>query len=296
MPLNCNSVPPKLFGEGGLLVLWDNVRVMHPLCFFALISPMIKKIGTLIITFLLSVLLTGVSIAQPIPAISLPPLQPELPLRYESGAEIGSELLFRGIRYYNGAYLTPYVALFNPLDKKSDIVFQLLGNFPLQGERDGRRFYELSPSIFYQKTSGPGTASFGGIGYFYDGNYTPPPGNTAEIFGSLAFDAVLNPTFTIFQDIDESRSRYFEFEIKHDMPWDFYDASLIFSPYFVAGYSFRTSEKVYGSDGLNHYALGVKAKIKREWGILQPRIEVVTAKDELTVDTVLFSLLVSFKG
>ncbi len=219
----------------------------------------------------------------------------DLSWRTEIGGEIGSEFLFRGIRFYDGAYISPYFSLFSPLEKKTDIVFQLLGNFPLQGERQGRRFYEISPSIYYQKTSGPGTASVGAIGYFYDGNYAPPPGNTGEIFGSLAFDAVLNPSFSLFQDIDESHARYFELELKHDIPWDFYDASLSFAPFVVLGYAYHTSETQYGSDGLNHVAVGIKCRIKRPWGIIQPRMEIVHAKDENTVDTVLASIVLSFK-
>jgi len=179
---------------------------------------------------------------------------------YGIQSELLSRYVFRGLDRYRGLSLHQDVNARYGLSKKSELVVDAKVHVPLQSERDGTDFTAVIASGIYKLSPGAGDVIVGGNWYGYSGGEIPAPGNTGEIFGILAFSAVLNPSFSLFQDIDETHGRYFELGLSEELATDYYDPDVIFVPFIHMGFAFHTENTLYAGSGFNHVAYGLKAR------------------------------------
>ena len=129
-----------------------------------------------------------------------------------------SRYIWRGFELSEGWVIEPDVGI-----SYRGFSFGLWGNIDMDyngGDptTDGTtKWTETDWTISYEKTFGPATVGLGYIYYALDGTE-----DSKEIYGSVAFDVFLSPTFTIYREISHAQAWYFNLALSYsiDLPKD----------------------------------------------------------------------------
>ncbi|MBW7995828.1 MAG: hypothetical protein FVQ81_04495 [Candidatus Glassbacteria bacterium] len=134
--------------------------------------------------------------------------------------------------------------------------FNVWGNINLSdGQNYDVNLNEVDYTVDYAAVSGPVGISVGGIYYTFPNTGV---GATTELFASLSIPSILNPSVTIYQDIQEAEGTYLSLGIAPSVPINAWNSSLDLALCLGFG-SGRHNEFYYGAKGgaLTDFFLGL---------------------------------------
>ena len=130
-----------------------------------------------------------------------------------------TKYIWRGFELSNGSFvIEPDLGI-----SYRGFSFGLWGNLDMDYDdgdptTDGyTKWTETDMTISYEKTFGPATVGLGYIYYALVGTE-----DSKEIYGSVAFDVFLTPTFTVYREISHAQAWYFNLALSYsiDLPKD----------------------------------------------------------------------------
>ena len=201
-------------------------------------------------------LLSALLLATPWTAIA-----DDAPKALSVSSEVGifSHYMFRGFKLYNGPTIQPSVNA--AYDTGAGTVS---GNLwmHLTGDSDNtaERFTELDETIEYSNTIGGASIAIGNSWYTYsdlgDGSNIE---DLAEVYATVAFDAPLTPTVSIYHDWRTTHAQYYELALSHDLENILGEGGTL-TPFVAFGFA-SNAEDVYVDDGLVQISTGVSTTI-----------------------------------
>lgn len=206
----------------------------------------------------------------------------EKPWSLDLATAFYSDYMFRGLNRYDGVSFQPSVSGSYSFDKYGSLTGGLWMHIPGDGVRKGSKFTQLDQSFFYDVSLGPITFSLGHVWYTYpDGEDSLS--DTAELYQAIAFDSILNPKFSAYEDYRTTDTRYFEFSLSQSVETDTFGKGFHFTPFVTFGFSTHGT-KVYGDDGLVQVTYGAYTELPLGKLKITPSISSTRKAAEKTVN------------
>lgn len=193
-----------------------------------------------------------------------------------------SDYMFRGLNRYDEVSFQPSVSGSYSVEKYGSVTAALWMHIPGDGVRKGSKFTELDESVFYDLPLGPITFSLGHIWYTYpDGEDSLS--DTAEFYQAIAFDSILNPKFSAYEDYRATDTKYFEFSLSQIVETETFGKGFHFTPFVTFGFSTHGT-RVYGDDGLVQVTYGAYTELPLGKLKITPSISSTRKAAEKTVN------------
>ncbi len=148
----------------------------------------------------------------------LPALRGET-LNLDFEPTLNSKYVWRGITFSGESVFQPSVSA-----SYGRLSFNLWGNLNLVDNDDyDIELNEIDYTISYSVLSGPVDFALGGVLYTFP---NIGDGATTELFASIGLPSRLNPSFTVYQDVQEAEGTYLSLGIAPSIPLDNWNTSL----------------------------------------------------------------------
>lgn len=199
---------------------------------------------------------------------------------------------YRGLNLYPDASFQPSIGVFYDLGDFGTIGASAWMQIPLADDQrvisafdqngqffqveQANKFVELDPSINYDYTAGIATISVGHLWYtdphegttsFIVGDQEvdigPAAPDTAEVYGGVALDTILEPQLTVYHDYRRFDYQYYALSFSQYLDSEqlggFFGEGFNITPFVLFGLV-TGADKVYASaDGLKHVNVGVRS-------------------------------------
>jgi uncharacterized protein (TIGR02001 family) len=212
-------------------------------------------------------------------------------------AGLFSDYVWRGLSLTNKPVLQPDVSL-SFTAGKATITGGGWANIELGrydgandiGEGGGLGSFDLTEFDPYAEVSvpvGKATLTGGVIGYIYpnDAGLTSDA-NTVELYGTVAFDVPLAPTFGIWYDVDKIKGAYLEAGVTHSLP---VTPSIALDLGALAGFSAGQGTSTdpneslnFNDDGLTHLDFSVGTTFAAGSVSIAPMVHLIYNNDDFT--------------
>ena len=214
--------------------------------------------------------------------------EPTSDLTFDSSVSFFSQYMFRGQPLYDGASIEPSVTA-NYDTGYGTVSANLWMHLTGDSGRQAERFSELDETLKYQNQVGPVTLSVGNAWYTYsdfgDGSDIE---DSAEVFGSVLFDAPLSPILSVYHDWRALDSNYYELGFSHEIgELDANGSTLV--PFVAFGFA-SNSDKVYARDGLEQITAGASLNMALGGVSVVPNANYSFKVDDNTVNQFWFGM------
>jgi hypothetical protein len=223
----------------------------------------------------------------PVHSLYFPPPQVETlaptKLSWDTSASLYSSYIFRGLELYDGLSLQPSVQPHIDLGPNGMLNAIVWAQVPLQGRSGGDQFFELDTGVSYDYTMSRATFSVGNYWYMFPSGGAPIPSRT-EVWGSVALDTMLAPTFAVFYEYERYNMEYYEINLSHTFEKSGEGA---FNVTFFADVGFAGhAEELYAENGLVQATYGASTAIDVSGVSVSPVISYTQSEDANTVNKV----------
>jgi hypothetical protein len=206
------------------------------------------------------------------------PVRGREPYGRSLGVQVGalSDAVFRGRTLYDRAFASGMVQSRYSFGKLGTVQGAVWGGAPLEGDSSDDSFFSVAPALSYEFTYSRFTFAAGHSWYLYP-HRLAAVNSTAEVWGGVTLDTVLNPSFTVYQDYDAYKSSYFEIGLRHT-----------FLRSGTGGYNFTVfsnvgfaaqSEQQYAHGGLVQITSGVSTDLRIGSFTLRPMVAYTGSED-----------------
>lgn len=214
-------------------------------------------------------------------------------LAVDTSLSLYNTYMFRGLRIYDGSTIQPSITA------SYDTGFGTVsGNLwmHITGDSDAssaERFTELDETIKFEKEVGPFVLAVGNVWYTYsDYGDGTDIADSAEVFGSVVYDAFLSPTLSYYHDWREYDSDYIELGLSHEFSeLDSSETTLV--PFASFGFG-ANSEKVYEDNGLEQITTGFLLNMSVGDVGVSPNVNYSFKIDDYTVNQLWFGLTANY--
>ncbi len=204
-----------------------------------------------------------------------------------------TDYLYRGRLLYDGPSIQPAASGSYLLDDGSSLNGRIWMHLPGAGEEKGREFSELDSTISYDTRLGPTHVSVGHEFYTFI-DRSAPLENTAELFGSIAFDTFLQPKTTLYWDYQSFDYNYIELSLSQRLEFDLLRCDWNITPYAIFGWAISPDSRLYSRSGLEQITFGVLTEFEGFGSSILPTLAYTSGIDELTESTFWGGITVSF--
>lgn len=204
-------------------------------------------------------------------------------LSWDTNASLYSSYMFRGLDLYDGLSLQPSVQPHIDLGPNGMLNAILWFQVPLQDRRGESNFLELDTGLSYDYTWSRATFSLGNYWYTFPTGESPLPSRT-EVWGAVALDTMLAPTFTVYYEYERYNMQYYDINLSHTFEKRGDGA---FNVTFFVDIGFASNaEQVYAENGLEQVTYGASTEIDLAGVALSPVISYTQSEDANTVNKV----------
>jgi hypothetical protein len=145
------------------------------------------------------------------------PAEEQSPWAFSATAGFFSDYMFRGQKLYEGTSIQPSITGSYDFGDLGSISANVWSHIPAESGPKSDKFTEVDYAVSYSYVMEPVTLTVGHLLYTYPSDNTHALYTRGEIFGTLAVDMPLNPTFTIYEDYDEFDAQYYELILSHTL-------------------------------------------------------------------------------
>lgn len=201
-----------------------------------------------------------------------------------------SSYMFRGTRPFDGVSLQPATTIgYNLGEGLGTIEGGLWSHIPAESNTEELKFVELDESISYTNNIGIVDFALGTVWYTYF-NDDSALDESAEIFASVGFDVLLNPTASWYYDYRTYYSHYFELGLSHTFEIAALGDGFNLTPFVNFGFD-ANGNKVYDREsGIVQASYGVSSEVAMGDITVTPSLTMTSGIDDATVNQFWFGM------
>jgi len=203
------------------------------------------------------------------------------PFSVDTTAAVYSAYMFRGVNLYDGMSFQPSIQPHYDMGELGRLSGLLWFHLSADGHEDPDKFFEMDDALTYDISVGKFTFSAGHYWYTYP-NSSDHLRGTNEVFGSVAIDTMLSPSFTVYHDYRLFDYEYYELNLSHTFEKTG-EGAFNFTPFASFGFA-SNSDKAYESDGFEQSTVGVKTDFDFAGAKLTPLLAYTFGIDDVATD------------
>ena len=209
--------------------------------------------------------------------------RPPQKLSWDTNLDLFSSYMFRGLDLYDGLSAQPSVQPHIGLGEKATLNGILWLQAPLSQRSGVQEFFEVDTGLSVDYTFSRATFSIGNYWYSYPSGGGPLP-SRAEVWGAVALDTMLAPTFTVFYEYERYDMEYYDINLSHTFEKSGEGAFnvTLFMDLGFAG----NAEKLYADNGLVQITSGISTAVDVAGFVLNPVVSYTASEDRNTVNKV----------